>query len=579
MSRETHWYRPFGYMLASTSLLSMLAMPATQALAYEPSGSTAGSGAVTSNRSNAPLATSKHERVITTTDSSGNIRNIQVVTTLESNGQHDIADTSKLQRLTPSSDKVWASTQGELVWHSEDGKDITYTASSNAAPPVQVNVSYTLDGDDISPQDLSGQNGHVTIRYNYIDANKSANGYTPFAPFTATTSVVLDKGRFSDVSVTNGKLVEEDGKLIAFGCGVTGTQSGSTESAPTYFQIEADVRDFKLDQAVSVVSSDPLTALYNETKSLHGLSEETSKELDTFIEKLEDLRTHTDEARQDAENLANDLSIVNQVASQLTIVSSELDSNRANIDTVITTADNTAAQAREAENIAQGFIDSIYSMDSLSEDQKAQIIDAWNAQGVSSALAQVDESAQTVRDAGSQLSFANTIQSANDLRGIDFEGISQRGRDLSEKLRLMLEEEFSEPFTDDEVVADDDETIFGGITRLKRDLEEGKNDQPALSETLAGGLSSDVLLLQPQADEPDDSSAKQANSVKATVTKKGANSTIVADVALKIDGALAELAGSEDAPAVEKDTYTNYGGILDGTPGSVEFVFNTASIG
>lgn len=575
MPHVTPIARPLGCLLASTSLLSALMLPATQAVATDA----AGSNAVTTstNRSNAPAAQTKRETVVVTTDATGNMRSIQVTTTLEANGSRDVADTSRLQQLTVSDPKITASTQGALVWHSEDGRDISYTATSNIAPPVKVSVSYSLNGDSISPQDLLGRSGNVTIRYDYLDASRTASGYTPYHPFVAVTAVPLDGDVFSDVSVTNGRLVTENGTLVAYGCGITASQSSSDTQLPTYFEISANVRNFKLEQATSVVSSEPLPLLYLETKSLAGLSGDTIQGLN---DKLEELRTRAEEMRSDIDTLANNLSIVANVASQLGYVVSELNNNSNKLSVIDGSSGDIVEQAGAANDAAQSFIDSIYSMDGLSEEQKSQIIASWDAHGVGDSLARMSNDAQTIRTAVGQLDFGTTTQASVDLGGINFTDISQSSFDLRDKLNDMFEKELgiasaTAEGTTEGTTEGADDTVLARSQKLKAALGGDDGNDMVLTKTLAAGLSADVLTLIPQVEE--EAASKQAGGVTATVTRRPTGN-VLAEVATKVDNAIAELAGNETSDTAQKDSYTNYGGILDGTEGSVQFVFNTASI-
>ena len=44
-----------------------------------------------------------------------------------------------------------------------DGNDAYYTGTSDKTPPVSAVISYKLDGEEISPQELAGKSGRVEI--------------------------------------------------------------------------------------------------------------------------------------------------------------------------------------------------------------------------------------------------------------------------------------------------------------------------------------------------------------------------------------------------------------------------------
>ena len=52
------------------------------------------------------------------------------------------------------------------VWDAK-GNDIYYQGTTQKALPVDVSISYQLDGKPISAEDLAGKSGRVTIRFSY----------------------------------------------------------------------------------------------------------------------------------------------------------------------------------------------------------------------------------------------------------------------------------------------------------------------------------------------------------------------------------------------------------------------------
>ena len=82
-----------------------------------------------------------------------------------------------------------------------------------------LSVQYLLDGKAISPEELAGKSGRVTIRFNYentqyetveIDGAEEKI-YVPFAMLTGT---ILDNDHFSNITVTNGKLINDGDRTI-----------------------------------------------------------------------------------------------------------------------------------------------------------------------------------------------------------------------------------------------------------------------------------------------------------------------------------------------------------------------------
>ena len=60
----------------------------------------------------------------------------------------------------------------ELLTWNAGGKDIFYQGSLNKQIPVSQNITYTLDGKDISLKDLIGKKGKVEITIKYQNNDK-----------------------------------------------------------------------------------------------------------------------------------------------------------------------------------------------------------------------------------------------------------------------------------------------------------------------------------------------------------------------------------------------------------------------
>lgn len=168
---------------------------------------------------------------------------------------------------------------GTITWDAE-GNDIYYQGTSDKELPVNVNITYTLDGNKISPEDLVGKTGKVTIKFDYennskqdIDVDgKDVEVYTPFAVVSGT---MLDGDKFSNVEISNGKVISEGNKYIVMGVAVPGLKeslnisdenweklnedSNLSEKLSNSFEITADVKDFSLGTTITMASSNILS--------------------------------------------------------------------------------------------------------------------------------------------------------------------------------------------------------------------------------------------------------------------------------------------------------------------------------
>ena len=101
----------------------------------------------------------KSETVYVKADASGTIHEIKVQTDLKNNGtSKEIKDFSTLKDIknTKGNESFTQSPDGTITWENK-GEDIHYEGTSTEELPVNVKISYTLDGKSIQPEDLSGK--------------------------------------------------------------------------------------------------------------------------------------------------------------------------------------------------------------------------------------------------------------------------------------------------------------------------------------------------------------------------------------------------------------------------------------
>lgn len=101
--------------------------------------------------------------------------------------------------------------EGENVKWDANGKDIYYRGDAAKELPVKLSVSYFLDDEEKTPEEMLGKAGKVEIRLKYTNLSKVGNIWTPFVAMVATT---LDESKVSNVTVTNGKAIS-NGRNVA----------------------------------------------------------------------------------------------------------------------------------------------------------------------------------------------------------------------------------------------------------------------------------------------------------------------------------------------------------------------------
>jgi len=99
---------------------------------------------------------------------------------------------------------------GKVTWNA-DGKDIYYSGETQKELPVQMAVTYKMDGEIKTLEEIIGKSGKVEISYKFKNLAKVGDIYTPFVAALATT---FKEGSVSGLEVSNGK-VESNGRTLA----------------------------------------------------------------------------------------------------------------------------------------------------------------------------------------------------------------------------------------------------------------------------------------------------------------------------------------------------------------------------
>lgn len=259
----------------------------------------------------------KDETVYVFSAADGEVTKILVNEHLKNkDGAGELKDVSDLKDITNMKGYEEYIQEGDkLTWKAE-GNDIYYQGTTDKKLPVSVKVTYYLDGKEIAPEELAGKSGKVTIRYDYSNdavVSKEIDGKKTDikVPFVAVTGMVLNPS-FKNVSVTNGKAIEEGESDIVIGYALPGlAESLALESedieVPDYFEVTADVTDFKMEMTVTMIANgsgvtmggkldfgqldELITAISGAGSDLSEGAEQVSGGAGTISEKMGELNT------------------------------------------------------------------------------------------------------------------------------------------------------------------------------------------------------------------------------------------------------------------------------------------------
>ena len=210
----------------------------------------------------------KRETVYVMMDADGAVDKVIVSEQLNNQHQQDeLQDLSTLEDIENTSGHESFTQDGQnLTWQAE-GKRIDYQGSYQGELPVQVKISYYLDGEPKTAAEIAGQAGQVTIRFDYeILREDLVNDLSYLHPYLMVSSLALDNNHFSDVEVSNGKILDDGSKTLVVGLALPGLNENlgldrGDFDVPSYVEIIANTDSFTLPGSYSLALSGMFNAL------------------------------------------------------------------------------------------------------------------------------------------------------------------------------------------------------------------------------------------------------------------------------------------------------------------------------
>ncbi len=264
----------------------------------------------------------KTETVQAKADALGNVTKITVEDILKNpGGSAKIEDYSTLSDIknAEGDEEFTKKSNGDLLWDN-DGEDIQYKGTSDGELPVSVKVSYYLDGKEMTPEEIAGKSGKVRIRFDYendtariVDVDgKKVEVQVPFAVFSA---MVLETDVFSNVEVTNGKIIFIGGQNAVVGYAFPGLEESlnlkgyePTEDmdVPDYVEVTADVEKFELAFTATVVTN----GIFQEIET------EDLEDADELVDSMSDFTEASSKLKEGASKLSGGMETLQSYMAQ-----------------------------------------------------------------------------------------------------------------------------------------------------------------------------------------------------------------------------------------------------------------------
>ena len=575
---------------------------------------------------------SKDETVYVLANADGSVKKIIVSDWIKNNGGKTVSDKTELSDIknVKGDESYVMDTDNMREWNA-DGKDIYYQGTISKALPVDLKVSYELDGKPVSAESLAGKSGKVTIRFDYTNnqyKNVSIDGKNTkiYVPFVMLTGLLLDNDIFTNVEISNGKIINDGDRIIAVGFALPGMQENLNLSRdkvdiPDFVEITADVNNFALSNTLTVAANSIISDLDvskldsadDLQASLTELSSAMSKLLDGSSELyggLSELLLKSNELISGVDKLANGASALSDGAAALSAGLSELVSNNDTLNAGAKQVFDTLLSA-----VSQKLKDNGITVDTLTvenyktviggllenptDSQKAELINiadaALNAKlsaigvpqnyygAVKVLLATKLSSGETQESAMAEIAaMLQNISDQQNAEAIDEAAEtakSENGKQIINAFCLNLANQTLEPTVKEAVAQLDSYNEFykgvlaytAGAKQAYDGSTELKNGAKELSDG-ANALKSGSSQLVGGVQQLTDGSKRLADGLKEFNEKGISKLTSLAgdDLGSLVTRIKATVEVSRD--------YKSFAGIADGTDGDVKFIYRTDEI-
>lgn len=268
---------------------------------------------------------SKEETVYVTMDANGKKDEVIVSDWLKNAGINGkISDVSDLKDIqNTKGNEKFTQDDSTLTWDAKKN-DIYYQGISDKELPVGMEISYKLDGKEVSAKDLAGKSGKFEMNIKYTNSSKkkvTVDGKETeiYTPFLMATGMILSTDKFQNIKVDNGEVVSEgDNDIIMaygmpglkdsldlagldFGDDVTIDTDKINDKITDTVKITADVKDFEMGASYTVATASLFKDIdFGDIDSLDDLDD-----------KMDDLKDAANKLVDGADTLSDGLKTLN----------------------------------------------------------------------------------------------------------------------------------------------------------------------------------------------------------------------------------------------------------------------------
>lgn len=224
--------------------------------------------------------------------------------------------TTLLNIENTSGDETFKKDGESIIWEA-NSNDIYYKGETDKTLPINIKITYTLDGKEIEPEKIAGKNGKIKITIEVqnketkeVEINgKKEKMYTPFV-VACGTYIQNDKNK--NLEVKNAKVIDDGSKTMVAGITFPGLQESlriktDTIEIPETIEIEMDSKEFEMSNII----------MYAMPINAEEFDLDIFSKIDELYGKVDDLKTASTQIEEGAKTLSEGIKTANTGANQI----------------------------------------------------------------------------------------------------------------------------------------------------------------------------------------------------------------------------------------------------------------------
>lgn len=264
------------------------------------------------NNSGSNSIKDKIETTYISMNSEGSIKETVVTEKLSNIGKSEtLKDYSNLKDIENTSGNEKFTKKGNNLSWKANGESIKYKGKTSDNLPINVKISYYLNCEKVSPKQIAGKSGNVSIRFDYsINKSHFINGQHIKHPYTVASGLYLNNDNFSDVSVSSGKVIDDGSKTIVMGIAFPEMNenlniSRSELDIPGSVVINAHTENFNIDGTYTIAMSGIMNDENVNLSDIKGKAEKIESALTSLGSAANKIDIGTKELNKGTEKLKN----------------------------------------------------------------------------------------------------------------------------------------------------------------------------------------------------------------------------------------------------------------------------------